>query len=136
VVETDGDSCSAGTGIERGSPVGDEIEVVGEVRDMRISFTEQWYGSRYQEPDLTLARVEDSVVGISEFIEEFLDRWTGSVISRKVWVLAVDNVGGGLFVWRKHLDWGFFSGFNTGVFDKVLQQSVDSKTVGGNHLFV
>ena len=45
MVETDGDSGSAGTGIESTFPVGDEVEVVGEVGHMLVSFSEEWDGS-------------------------------------------------------------------------------------------
>jgi hypothetical protein len=136
VVETDGDSGSAGTGIKTVFPVRDKVEVVSEVGNVFVGFAKQWNGSWDQEPDLTLARVEDSVVSVSEFVQEFLDGWTGFISSREVWVHAVDNMSGGLFVWREHLYWGFVGGLDSGVFDEVGQQSSHSEAVGGDHLLV
>lgn len=114
----------------------DEVEVVGEIRDVGVGFSEQWNGSWDQEPHLTLSGVEDSFVIVSELVQEFLDGWAGLVNSGKVWVSSVNNVGGGLFVSGEHFNRGFFGGFDSGVFNEVSQESFHSESVGVNHLGV
>lgn len=114
----------------------DEVEVVGEIRNVGVGISEQWDGSWDQEPHLTLSGVEDSFVIVSELVQEFLDGWTGLVNSGEIRVSAVNNVGGGLFVWGQHFNRGFFGGFDSGVFDEVSQESFHSEFVGVNHLFV